>query len=182
MTDSFDFSSVDRFVCDAVGPPGQRVFFLEAASGTTEVTLKLEKQQAALLVDYLARLLAAYDLPAGTPSGMHLFRTPVTPEWVIGSLTVAVNEASGQIVVIAREIQEEADDWSDDPDEEPWDDPQEDPWDDLDEGRELRVALSRNQVEEFIERTREVLARGRRACRLCGRPIDPEGHVCPRWN
>jgi uncharacterized repeat protein (TIGR03847 family) len=84
---------------------------------------------------------------------------------------VAVNESSGRIIVIAQEMTES------DGESEEDDDLFEDP-----DAGQLRVALSRNQVTDFVERARELIAGGRPSCRLCGRPMDPEGHACPRWN
>jgi uncharacterized repeat protein (TIGR03847 family) len=169
VTSSFDFDGVDRFVCGTIGEPGSRVFLLQATSGSTTVTVKLEKQQVALLADYLDRLLAIQELPDGPPAEPGDLILPVIAEWVVGSMMVAVNDATGQVVVIARELGDEEDEESLDSEADP----------DL---SELRVALSRNQVVWFIDRAREVVAGGRPACRLCGRPMDPEGHICPRWN
>jgi uncharacterized repeat protein (TIGR03847 family) len=172
VTSSFDFDEVDRFVCGTIGEPGSRVFFLQASHGPMTVTVKLEKQQVALLADYLERLLATQELPDGVPAGASDLTVPVIAEWVVGSMMVAVNEATGRVIVIAQEV---------------GDDPGDDveaaaALDDEADLSELRVALSRNQVVEFIDRARELVAGGRSSCRLCGRPMDPEGHVCPRWN
>jgi uncharacterized repeat protein (TIGR03847 family) len=172
VTSSFDFDEVDRFVCGTIGEPGARVFFLQAGHGSMTVTVKLEKEQVALLADYLDRLLTTQDLPDGPPAEPGELVVPIIAEWVVGSMMVAVNEATGRVIVIAQELGDGVEDEDDDAldlDEDP----------DL---SELRVALSRNQVVEFIERARELVAGGRPSCRLCGRPMDPEGHVCPRWN
>jgi uncharacterized repeat protein (TIGR03847 family) len=88
-------------------------------------------------------------------------------------MMVAVIEATGRVVVIAQELGDETD-----PDDE---DAVVVGVDDEDLS-ELRIALTRNQVVEFIAGARELVAGGRPSCRLCGRPMDPEGHVCPRWN
>jgi uncharacterized repeat protein (TIGR03847 family) len=46
----------------------------------------------------------------------------------------------------------------------------------------LRLRLTRAQVAAYIDHARELVAAGRPPCRLCGQPIDAEGHVCPRLN
>jgi uncharacterized repeat protein (TIGR03847 family) len=63
--------------------------------------------------------------------------------------------------------EEEADDLSDDDPEGP----------DI-----LRVRLSPLRVRAFVERAIRVVTAGRPPCPLCGRPLDPGGHICPRRN
>ena len=46
----------------------------------------------------------------------------------------------------------------------------------------LRVRLTPQETRAFIERARRVLASGRPPCPLCGQPLDPRGHLCPRHN
>jgi len=33
-----------------------------------------------------------------------------------------------------------------------------------------------------VERAVQVINAGRPPCPLCGRPLDPQGHICPRKN
>ena len=42
--------------------------------------------------------------------------------------------------------------------------------------------LTPAQANELAKESLKVCAAGRPLCFLCGRPIDPEGHVCPRAN
>jgi uncharacterized repeat protein (TIGR03847 family) len=46
----------------------------------------------------------------------------------------------------------------------------------------LRVRLTPQAVRAFVERARRVVAAGRPPCPLCGQPLDPKGHLCPRHN
>ena len=46
----------------------------------------------------------------------------------------------------------------------------------------LRVRIEPSGARAFVERARLVVAAGRRTCPLCGRPLEPGGHVCPRHN
>src|SRR5919202_613933 len=61
MSSSFDLESVDHLTTGTVGPPGERVFFLQARAGEMVVSLQLEKTQVAALIRYLGTMLA--DLP-----------------------------------------------------------------------------------------------------------------------
>jgi len=167
MSSSFDFTRPDSFVPGTVGPPGQRVFYLQAREADAVVTLRLEKQQVAALCDYLAGILA--DLPAITdplPSDLDLIE-PVLDEWVVGALAVAYEEADDRLLIVAEELV--PDDGSD-PDAAPPD------------TATARFRVTRAQVAAFIRRGAELVVSGRPPCPLCGRPLDPTGHVCPRSN
>ncbi len=94
----------DRFVAGTVGPPGERVFYLQATEGGNVVSLRLEKQQVAALAEYLAGILA--DLPA--PEELVVSDTelvePVIAEWVVGSLAVAYEESEDRVLIVAEEL------------------------------------------------------------------------------
>jgi uncharacterized repeat protein (TIGR03847 family) len=54
---------------------------------------------------------------------------------------------------------------------------------DDDEGPDtLRVRLSAQDARGFVNRAMAVVAAGRLPCPLCGQPLDPQGHLCPRRN
>ena len=46
----------------------------------------------------------------------------------------------------------------------------------------LRVRLTIEVARSFVNRALEVVAAGRLPCPLCGQPLDPQGHICPRRN
>ena len=46
----------------------------------------------------------------------------------------------------------------------------------------LRVRLTLEAARGFVNRALEVVAAGRMPCPLCGQPLDPQGHICPRRN
>ena len=168
--ESFEFDEVDHLTAGTVGPPGQRVFYLQASAGGEVVTLKVEKGQVAALVTYITALLS--DLPPSEPpsTDMSLIE-PVVPEWVVGALGVSYDELSDRVVLLAQEliVREEGESEEDDDDE------------DLDAGV-ARFTATRAQAAALAARGLELVAAGRPTCSLCGNPIDPEGHVCPRLN
>jgi len=168
MTSSFDFDAPDHFTTGAVGPPGQRVFFLQARQAGAVANLRLEKQQVAALGDYLAGILA--DLPDAEvePTDIELIE-PAIEEWVVGALAVAYEEADDRVLLVAEEYVPEPDE--DDPAPVEQDDP-----------ATARFRLTRGQVLAFIRHAASLVTSGRPLCRLCGRPIDPDGHACPRLN
>ncbi len=161
---TFDLREPDRFTAGAVGEPGARVFFLQAVEGTQVVSLRLEKQQVGALGQYLQGVLN--DLPVvpvtERPSDMDLVE-PVVAEWVVGTLGVAYDTEADRIVLQADELVDQ-----DDEDEE-------------DAGL-ARFHLTRAQVVAFCEHADSLVAAGRPPCPICGQPMDPDGHVCPRSN
>jgi uncharacterized repeat protein (TIGR03847 family) len=55
--------------------------------------------------------------------------------------------------------------------------------DDADDGPDiLRVRVTPAAARSFVERAATVVASGRLPCPLCGQPLDPQGHICPRRN
>ena len=55
---SFEVDSPDHFAAGAVGPPGQRVFYLQSRDAGRLITLKVEKEHVRALAEYLGGLLA----------------------------------------------------------------------------------------------------------------------------
>jgi uncharacterized repeat protein (TIGR03847 family) len=172
VTSSFDVHP-ERFGPGTVGPPGSRVFYLQAVSGDQVVTLRLEKQQVAALAEYLAGILA--DLPSITEPlpPEHQLVEPIVAEWVVGSLGVAYDEGDDRILIVAEEVVPE-------PDEAEAGNAV--PPDDQPEPATARFHLTRHQVAAFIRDGAQLVVAGRPACPICGRPMDPDGHVCPRSN
>jgi uncharacterized repeat protein (TIGR03847 family) len=159
VSSSFDLGDVDAITVGTVGEPGRRVFYLQAVSGTQVVSLKLEKQQVAALVTYLATLLSDLPSPGPLPTDLDLVE-PVLPEWAVGALGVSYDEATDRVLVQAEELMEE----------------------ETDEGATARFLTTREQVAALAARGAEVVSAGRPPCPLCGQPLDPEGHVCVRLN
>jgi uncharacterized repeat protein (TIGR03847 family) len=55
--------------------------------------------------------------------------------------------------------------------------------DDADDGPDLfRVLITAPTARAFVDRVARVVAAGRPPCPLCGQPLDPQGHLCPRRN
>jgi len=172
MSTSFEFLEPDHFTAGAIGEPGRRVFYIQARQADHVVSLRLEKQQVAALGEYLAGILA--DLPDAEPLPLSLeLIEPVVAEWVVGSLAVAYEEADDRILLVAEELvvvdEEDVEELAVDPSS-------------LPEEATARFRLSRSQVLAFIRTAAELVTSGRPLCRLCGKPIDPDGHACPRLN
>ena len=107
MGDSFDFTTPDLFTAGTIGPPGQRVFYLQAREGNALVTLKCEKEQVRVLGEYLGRLLERLAAPEGASVGDLALVEPVTPAWAIGSIGVGYDEGTDRVVLVIEEAREE---------------------------------------------------------------------------
>ncbi|WP_229076415.1 DUF3090 domain-containing protein [Actinoplanes sp. DH11] len=188
------FEPPERFVAGTVGEPGDRTFFLQARGGGRVVSVALEKVQVSLLAEKLEELLLeankrfGVSLPEGVLPTAHdnePLDTPVDEEFRVGTLGLAFDVDTGTVVIEAIEAGEAEADLSgspldEDDDEDVEDDDDEDePDDDLDR---LRVRLTPEATRAFIDRARRVVAAGRPPCPLCGQPLDPAGHLCPRHN
>jgi uncharacterized repeat protein (TIGR03847 family) len=158
----FDLREPERFTAGVVGEPGSRVFFLQAVEGTQVVSLRLEKQQVGALGQYLQGVLSDLPVVPGDelPTTMDLAE-PVVAEWIVGTLAVAYDGAEDRVVLQADELVDE---------------------DAEEEGGHARFHLTRAQVVAFCAHAETLVAAGRPPCPICGQPLDPAGHVCPRSN
>jgi uncharacterized repeat protein (TIGR03847 family) len=180
---SFEFPDVERITVGTVGEPGQRTFYLQVRQAQQLVTLKLEKQQVAALAQLLAEMLS--DLPAAEsppPSASDL-EEPVLAEWPVGDMQLSYDTSLDRIVILAEEVPaipaEESDE--DPASDEPSGDERSGDERSGDDGV-ARIAITRSQAAALIVRSAQLVAAGRPTCPLCGNPIDPTGHSCPRTN
>ena len=179
MSSSFSFDHPDHFTTGTIGEPGHRVFFIQARQDGEVASLRLEKQQVAALGEYLGGILA--DLPPADALPVVESTATEDPDeiaWVVGRLAVAYEEADDRIVIVAEEFLDIAEE-----DLEALD--LDDPASLIAAGYEpatARFRLTRAQVAAFIVVGDQLVQSGRPPCRLCGQPIDPEGHACPRLN
>ncbi len=51
-----------------------------------------------------------------------------------------------------------------------------------DDGMVARILVTREQAAAFAIRATQLVEAGRPPCPLCGLPLDPSGHDCPRTN
>jgi uncharacterized repeat protein (TIGR03847 family) len=150
-------------VSGCVGEPGQRVFYLQAQGAFGTSTVKCEKGQVAALAEHIERLLA--DLPPIASVDVALAELeppPDEPRFVLGTMGLAYDAEADHVVVVLEELAETEDEET--------------------EREGLRLEMTRDVAAAFCRRAREIVAAGRPSCRWCGRPIDPDGHPCPRMN
>lgn len=166
------FRNPDRCVVGTVGMPGERTFFLQVREGSTLTSVVLEKQQALALADRIDEIL----LDARSSRGISLvdnvvidsdpLDAPIVEEFRAAALALGWDEQADAVVVEAHADGEIAEIGSDE----------------LDAPDTLRVWLSIASAQQFVVRTRRVVAAGRPPCPFCSQPLDPGGHMCPRAN
>lgn len=153
--------SPERVTFGVVGEPGQRTFFLQARSGTELLTLKLEKQQVGALSERLGLLLSGLARPNELPDENALeLEVFAEVDFVVGALAVAYDESLDRVILLAEELVRDGD--------EP--------------GAEAQFVITREQAGALAIRGTRLVQAGRPPCPLCGFPLDPRGHACPRTN
>jgi uncharacterized repeat protein (TIGR03847 family) len=169
----YAFEPPERFIVGTVGEPGERTFYLQASGGGRLVSVLLEKVQVTLLAEKLDELLGEatrrFGLQVTEPSTVdnEPLAAPIEEEFRVGTLGLAYDVDSATVVIEAIEVGEtELED-------------EEEPAEHLDR---LRVRITPEETRAFIERARRVVSAGRPPCPLCGQPLDPTGHICPRHN
>jgi uncharacterized repeat protein (TIGR03847 family) len=155
---------------DAIGKPGQRVFYIQAWQDERTVTVITEKFQIQSLSVGLEQFLADIanqnpDLPEA--SGNYdeekmRISPPVEPLFRVGEIGLGYDQTRDLVVLSVRELLTE--------ESEP------------DSAAVIRFWCTRDQVRMMARWGAEVIQRGRPICPQCGAPMEPEGHFCPKKN
>lgn len=138
MSRDVEIIDPERFTVGTVGPPGERVFYLQAVADGELVSLKCEKVQVATLGEYLNTILTELPTADWESVGDVELVEPVLPNWTAGSMAVAYDEDSDRLVIVVEEMVAEGDD-----------------------GGTARFAVTRDQVRALVRRTRILLASSR---------------------
>lgn len=164
MSESFEFTEPDRVTVGTVGTPGRRVFLLQAQAAESVATLKLEKQQVSALSEALLERLEDLAVSEELPTDLEL-RPPIEVAWVIGAMGLGYLEALDRIVLDAAEAV-----------------PVDDEGEPTEQAARARLLLTPAQAHALAVRASELVTAGRPPCPLCGHPLDPDGHTCPKTN
>ncbi len=161
MGSDYELETPERVTVGTIGEVGQREFYLQARQSTQLVTVKVEKQQVRALAESLGRLLQDLprpgELPADDALDLEHFEEV---HFVVGTLAVAYDVNADRVVLLMEELVggDEAD------------------------ADEVRLSMSREQAAALAIRGTQLVESGRPPCPLCGFPLDPRGHACPRTN
>jgi uncharacterized repeat protein (TIGR03847 family) len=190
----FVFDLPDRFATGTIGEPGQRTFFLQARDGRRVVSVSLEKTQVAVLTERLGQLLVeldrrgiAEDSPAPIQPDDRPLDEPLNEAFRATTLTLGWDGNAERILIEARSPVEGEDETEEAQGAEEAEGVEEAEPVELDDDDEdgpdvLRVRLTAIAARTFVEQAFRVIRAGRPPCPLCGNPLDPGGHICPRRN
>ena len=183
-----EFDPVDTIGAGAVGEPGARAFYIQAEKDGQVLSVLVEKQQVAMLAERVEMLLdqvevqfpeAGTEVPAPlAPDAGELQGDPVP---LFRAVAIGIGfDASRQLVVL--ELHERP--LGDDDEDDEQDDDEGDAAAALadEEGYLARLYLTAAQARAMATRGSAAVERGRPPCPLCGGPLDPSGHICPRLN
>ena len=165
-----DLDPVTHITADAIGQPGQRVFYIQGWQYERVVTVIVEKVQiqslAAGLEQFIEEVRNQYpDLPQAADdydeSKMRI-TPPVDPLFRAGEMGLAYEADRDLLVLVVKEILVEGQD--------------------AEEAGIVRYWCTRSQLRALCRWGIEVAEHGRAICPQCGEPMDPAGHFCPKKN
>jgi uncharacterized repeat protein (TIGR03847 family) len=167
----FEFDSVTRITVGAIGQPGQRTFFLQAAQEERLINLKMEKEQVHALARGIDAILNELEqrevhrvLATDEPGDDELaLEEPTEVAFAVGQMGIAYDAKNAQILLIIQEVSRE----------------------EAAEGEtraSARLWATLGQMRALSRHAKEIVAKGRAICPLCQQPMDPDGHFCPRGN
>ncbi|MEW5940589.1 MAG: DUF3090 domain-containing protein [Chloroflexota bacterium] len=166
-----DVDPCEHITADAIGQPGQRVFYLQAwEKGQLAVSVLIEKAQLHSLAIGIEQFLAQIAVQHPDLEEASIFyaedkmriHPPVDPHFRVGEIGLGYDQSRDLTVLIVRELLTE----------------EQDP----ESGAIIRYWCTRSQLRALSRWGVEVVSRGRPICPQCGQPMEPEGHFCPKKN
>jgi uncharacterized repeat protein (TIGR03847 family) len=165
-----DVDPCDHITADAIGNPGQRVFYIQAFQDQRTITVIIEKAQLnslAIGIEQFLSQIAEKNPELPEASGDYVdevmrINPPVDPLFRAGEIGLGYEKDRDLVVVFVKEILTE--------DADP------------DSAAVIRFWATRKQVRMLARWGMQVISRGRPICPQCGQPEEPEGHFCPKKN
>jgi uncharacterized repeat protein (TIGR03847 family) len=137
------------------GEVGNRLFLLQAREGRRLVIVKCEKLQLSALAEWLGQVMSTLGRLGHLPDDLSL-ESEYEADFVAGDIAVAINEER-QTIEVTIESADEGDDT-------------------------LELTLTKEWAGALAIAVTRLVDAGRPLCPLCGGPLDPRGHDCPRTN
>ena len=166
----FSLGRLSQIVAATFGQPGKRTFRLELHSGSAYCSLWLEKEQlfqlGVYLRDYIAEMSAEEREKDSSPTEPSWPGGETSIDFKAGQMFLSHDKETNSFFMQAHE--RETGEESEEPARE--------------ELESISFWMTLTQATELAEESLRICAAGRPICFLCGQPINPDGHVCPRAN
>jgi len=160
-----EFGSALSVDAEAVGQPGQRRFRLLFLSSYGSASVWMEKEQLAGVGSWLADTISSLDRerPTDEPDVEPLpFPDHFDLDLRAGQLALGYIEDRRVFAIQIYDLENNPEPENPKP--------------------TLRCFLSLGQSRALSRKITDVIASGRKSCPMCGEPMDPAGHTCPRGN
>jgi len=165
-----DVDPCEHITADALGTPGQRIFYLQAFQDARTITVIIEKIQLQSLSVGIEQFLAQLsEQDPGLAESSAEFNEeqmrinpPLEPIFRAGEIGLGYDKERDLVVLVTREILMDGDEPED--------------------AAVIRFWCTRSQAHALARWGVDVVKRGRPLCPQCGQPIEPEGHFCPKKN
>jgi uncharacterized repeat protein (TIGR03847 family) len=160
---------VDHITVDAIGSPGNRVFYIEGRKDGEVISLIIEKVQLQSLIegvdDFLERIKEKFPdrsvLEVEFSEKEMQIQPPVDPKFRVGEMGLAFDTDRDIVNIIAREMAFDGEEET---------------------GSVVRYGCTRQQLLALARWGAIVVERGRPICPQCLQPMESEGHFCPKKN
>ncbi len=151
---NYVFSAPDKVMVGTRGEVGNRLFLLQFRQERRLLILKLEKMQVTQMAQWLAQVIASLGRPGHLPDDFAL-EPEYEIDFAVGDIALAVDEEAGVINATFTDMEDE---------------------------HEAVVTLTKEWAGGLAIAMTRLIDAGRPPCPLCGGPLDPRGHDCPRTN
>lgn len=166
MEKRYEFDELILLSAVAIGALGKRTFFIIIGQKYEWVRVWLEKEQLqalALAIDQFLLTLAQErhlfpEEPEEPPLSDDVPLGFSSAELKSGQITLGFDKGIAELDFMVHLVG-----------------PQED-------SAAVNCRVTLGQLKKFSGQAKNLVAAGRPRCNLCGGPIDPEGHTCPRQN
>jgi uncharacterized repeat protein (TIGR03847 family) len=165
MSETHEFGRVAHISAEAIGQPGQRRFRLRAMSEEGDsASLWLEKEQLIALGEAIENVLKQESytyrrLPLDDSEPDPVFPLSAQIDFQLAQLSMGVNQDAQRFVLIGASGGA----------------------DELDTAS-VTMEFDFRRAYELRREIADLASAGRPPCPLCGAPMNPDGHVCPRSN
>lgn len=151
---NYDFPNPLKVMVGVRGEVGNRLFLLQVREGRRLVIVKCEKIQLGALAEWISQVIGELGRPAHLPDDFTL-EPEYEVDFVAGDIAVSLDEKARVIDVAVQSVEGDS---------------------------SLNLRLSREWAAGLAIAIARLVEAGRPLCPLCGGPLDPKGHDCPRTN